>query len=128
MNEPQPYLPGVLGLISEEVGVEVAVKLARARGGRPVYIPQNPKTDMELVKIVGIGPARAISKLLGHGNLLVPLGSFGGEKGRHERIRRMWREGFPMAEIAAEVDVHLRTVERVIAACRDERQQQLPFD
>lgn len=70
MNERfTPYLPGVLALIAEEIGEEVAVRLAEARGGREVYIPRKCKEDTELARIVGLENAAKVIALLGHGTL-----------------------------------------------------------
>lgn len=123
----KPYLPGVLALIAEEVGEDVAVRLAEARGGRAIYIPKTPKSNTELSLIVGLDPARELSKLLGHGALMVPCGNIGGAGGRRARIEALWHQGLSQAQIAAEVDVHLRTVERVVASLRDDREPKLPL-
>lgn len=110
----KPYLPGVLGLISEEIGEKAAIDLAKARGGRTVWIPKNPKPRQSLSGIVGLENARLISKLLGSGNVLIPCGNIGGAAGRRARIEMLLKENkLSNSEIAAEVDVHIRTVERV---------------
>jgi hypothetical protein len=128
MNEPfKPYLPGVLALIAEEIGEDVAVRLATARGGRAVYIPKIPKPEAELTRIVGLDAVRALCKLLGHGTVMVPCGNIGGAGGRRARIETLWRQGLSHAQIAATVDVHTRTVERVVATLKDTRQQNFPF-
>lgn len=123
----KPYLPGVLGYITEEIGEDVAVRLASARGGRMVYIPRTPRVDSELSKIIGLEDACALSKLLGHGNLLVPQGNLGGAGGRRARIEELWHQGMSHALIAAEVDVHTRTVERIVSGLKDDSQPKLPF-
>ncbi|UWQ00835.1 hypothetical protein K3X44_09935 [Aliiroseovarius crassostreae] len=128
MNQPRkPYLPGVLALIADEIGEETAVRLAKARGGRVIYIPKNPKPDSELTLIVGLNAATQTAKLLGHGRCIVPCGNIGGAAGRRARIEALWHEGLSQGEIAAEVDVHTRTVERVIASLRDDTAPELPF-
>ncbi len=127
MSGKKPYLPGVLSLIAEEISEEVAIKLAKAKGGRPVYIPDAPKAQHGLSKIVGLENAILISTLLGKGEVVIPYGDMGGEAGRRERIKALRKQGLSGAEIAAEVDVHIRTVERVIARLSDNRQPKLPF-
>lgn len=124
---PKPYLPGVLAYIVEEIGEQVAIDLATVRGGRTVYIPSNPKADSELSKIVGLDAAVKLNKLLGAGNLMVPCGSVGGAGGRRTRIIKLWNDGMSQSQIAAEVDVHTRTVERVVSSVKDTRQPKLPF-
>ncbi|WP_456387915.1 hypothetical protein [Profundibacter sp.] len=126
-RQSRHYLPGVLAYIAEEIGEDVAVDLAVARGGREVYIPRNPKLGSELSKIVGLDAAVKLNKLLGSGNLLVPCGSVGGAGGRRTRIIKLLESGMSHANIAAEVDVHTRTVERVAETVKDIRQPKLPF-
>ena len=121
----KPYLPGVLAYIAEEISVDVAVRLAETRGGREVYIPQAPDEDCKLTSLVGLNAARQISQLLGHGTLLVPCGNIGGANGRRARIEELWRLGLSQPRIAAEVDVHTRTVERVVRSLKDDRQSDL---
>lgn len=128
MNQPfKPYLPGVLALIAEEISEEVAVRLAEERGGREIYIPQSARDGSELVRIFGADDAAELIKLLGHGNLVVPCGNIGGQAGRRERIIALWRQGLSHSKIAAEVDVHVRTVERTVARLRNANEPQLPF-
>lgn len=121
----KPYLPGVLAYIAEEISEDVAVRLAEKRGGREVYIPRAPSEDCELAKMVGLHATQQLTKLLGHGNLLVPCGNIGGANGRRARIEELWRLGMSQAQIAAEVDVHTRTVERVVSTLKDDRQSDL---
>lgn len=131
MTKFKPYLPGVLAYISEEIGEDVAVRLAKARGGREVYIARAPKEDGEIAKIVGLDAALKLSGLLGHGTLMVPCGNIVGAGGRRVRIRHriedLWQQGMTHAQIAAEVDVHTRTVERVVSALKDSNQSEFSF-
>ncbi|AZV80378.1 helix-turn-helix domain-containing protein [Parasedimentitalea marina] len=94
-----------------------------ARGGRQIYIPKTPTPNGALAKIVGEENAAAIIKLLGSGNVIIPTGNYGGETGRRQRIAALLDQGMSHAEIAAEVDVHVRTVERVAALLSGGRQQ-----
>ncbi len=115
----KPYLPGVLALIAKEIGIDCAIELAKARGGRSVWIPKQPSPDHTIVSIVGLEDAIQLSRLLGGGNVLIPCGNIGGAAGRRAQIERLLSEGVPNGQIAAEVDVHIRTVERVAATLRD---------
>ena len=116
MSQPRkPYLPGVLAMISEKIGEDVAVKLAKARGGRAVWVPKYPKPDSELSKIVGYENALKIRDLFGMSNLMVPCGNFGGTAGRRARVKELLQTGLSHSDIAAQVDVTTRTVERVAA-------------
>jgi DNA-binding NarL/FixJ family response regulator len=121
----KPYLPGVLALIADEISVDLAVRLAKQRGGREVYIPKDPGSTSTLAELVGHDPALKLYKLLGHGMLLVPAGNITGQTGRRQRIASLLEQGLSHSQIAAEVDVHLRTVERVAASLRDDRQLDL---
>jgi DNA-binding NarL/FixJ family response regulator len=127
----KPFLPGVLGWIAEDISENVAVKLATSCGGREVYIPKVIASNTRLAQIMGHKDAKALLSLLGHGTLLVPHGSFGGQIRRteklHERIRDLRTQGRTNSQIAAEVDVHIRTVERVFEDKPDPRQSQLPL-
>lgn len=120
----KPYLPGVLALIAQEIGPDCAIALAQARGGRSLWIPKTPGPDHAVVGIVGLRDAVALSRLLGGGNVLIPCGNIGGAAGRRARIERLLAEGVPHGQIAAEVDVHIRTVERAAAALRRARDEE----
>ena len=127
-QEFRPYLPGVLAFIADEICVELAVRLAELKGGREIYIPKNPGPETSLAKLIGLENARQLFKLLGSGKLLVPAGNIGGQTGRRPRVAMLLDQGHSHSEIAAKVDVHLRTVERVAASLRDpERQNQGDF-
>lgn len=114
----QAQLPGVLALISEELGYQVAVALASEFGGREIYISKSPSPDSELVKTIGAESAAGLEALLGTGSLLVPKGSFGGEAGRRQAIAQLLDTGHTHDSIARALDVHIRTVERVAAKMR----------
>lgn len=121
MSQPRkPYLPGVLAMISDEVGEDAAIALAKARGGRAVWIPKYPKPDSELSKIVGHQNALKISDLCGMGNIMVPCGNFGGMAGRRARAKELLQTGMSHSDIAARLDVTTRTVERVAAELKAE--------
>ncbi len=121
------HLTGILMEIAEELGDGVALTLSKERGGREIYIPKNPKPTHELSKVVGLEAAESLSKMLGHGNLEIPCGPMRGEAGRRSRIKDLWNSGKSNAQIAAEVDVHIRTVERVVASIKSDDQLDLPF-
>lgn len=121
------YLPGMLDRIRDVASEEAAIALAKARGGRDVYIPASPNPRHALSQIVGLSAAKKISKALGRGNILVPCGSVKGAGGRKAAIEHLFQAGKSNAEIAAEVDVHIRTVERVVSGLKDPRQSELPL-
>lgn len=116
------YLPGVLGLISDELGKELAVDFAKAFGGREIYIPKVVKPDSVLAKKLGQENAVKIAKLFGSGDLLVPCGDVAGTAGRKARIAELYLEGMSQSQIAAHLGVHIKTVSRATARLRDEEQ------
>ena len=122
MSDPKPYLPGVLALIAEEIDEDCAIALANARGGRNVFIPKSVEPDHELSRIVGFEKAKQLSELLGGGRLAVPYGSFGGQAGRRAKIETLLQKGLSHSDIAAEVDVSQRTVERIASDYKDPNQ------
>ncbi len=118
-HEFRPYLPGVLALIADEISLDLAVRLAELKGGREIYIPKNPGPETSLARMVGLENARLLFQTLGNGKLLVPAGNIGGQTGRRQRVAMLLDQGVSHSDIAAKVDVHLRTVERVAATLRD---------
>jgi len=124
---PKPYLPGILRLIADEVSEDTAIKLAKARGGRYISIPKTVTSKSVLADILGLDDARAVAKVLGHGVVKVPSGSLRGVTKRRARVQALYSEGLSNAEIAAEVDVDIRTVERIVRALRQHNQPELPF-
>ena len=122
----KPYLPGVLALIAEEISVALAVRLAKPRGGREIYIAKDPTPGSSLSEIVGQAAAQQLYKLLGSGKMLVPAGNISGQTGRRQRIAMLLDQGMSHAFIAADVDVHIRTVERMSAELRCPKDQRQP--
>ncbi|MFV1538849.1 hypothetical protein [Phaeobacter sp. JH204B] len=121
----RPYLPGVLSYIAEEISLDLAVRLAEAKGGREVYISN--KAGSSLAELLGAEDALRLYKLLGGGKLVVPAGNFGGQAGRRQRIAMLLGQGKSHSVVAAEVDVTLRTVERVAASLRRRNDDQGDF-
>lgn len=75
----KPYIPGVLALIADEISVDFAVRLAKHRGGREVYIAKDPVPGCSLSKLVGQANAQKLYKLLGSGKIFVPAGNISGQ-------------------------------------------------
>ena len=127
MSDGRAYLPGVLGWIAEEVGREAAVQLARAYGGRSIYVPKNPRADCKLSKCVGQNAAMAISRKIGAGDLEIPQGAFRGPGARRRHIRDLVARGMTHSQIAEKLDVTERTVRNAVAEGRDDAQLDLPL-
>jgi hypothetical protein len=125
--QPKYYLPGVLNLIAEKLGEEVAVTLAEQKGGVEAYVPATVTEDCELAQVVGFENAQRLKDLLGVGQFIVPLGNIGGTGARNERCRQLYAQGLTHAAIAREVGCHVRTVERATAGMPSPRQNQLPL-
>lgn len=111
----KPYLPGALAVIRDLIGEAAAIAIAKKFGGRRLYIPAKPNSDHALSKVVGLENAQKLSQRFGNGRLVIPCGNLGGAVGRRERIKKLLREGVSHSNIAGEVDVTMRTVERVAA-------------
>ena len=123
----KPYLPGILWLIAEEVGEDVAIKLATERGGRAVHVPKNPAPDHVLTQLVGLRAAQEISDLCGAGEFNVPCGNLRGAAGRKARAQQLLSEGTSCAAVAADIDLSIRTVQRYRKEMTDDNQLKLPL-
>ncbi|NRB18043.1 MAG: hypothetical protein HRU33_10885 [Rhodobacteraceae bacterium] len=79
-----------------------------------------------MAEIVGQANAQKLYKLLGSGKMLVPAGNISGQTGRRQRIAMLLDQGLSPRFIAAEVDVHIRTVECMSAELRCPKDQRQP--
>lgn len=68
-------LPHLLRQVAERAGMEAALQLARARGGRRLYVPETPTPHF--IGAVGHGAAVALSELYPNEYVVVPLGPTG---------------------------------------------------
>lgn len=111
----QDFLPGVLAEIAEATSVEVAVKIAQAKGGRRVYIPARPAADHWLSQLVGHANALAIGKAIAPGfggiDMLIPMGPSHSNAQRWRVMHELIDNGRSKREIAAACGVHERTVQ-----------------
>lgn len=108
-------LTGVLGEFEEIVGFAAAVKIAAVKGGSVAYIPQprNLKPEHWLCAAVGMDDAVKIAKQFGGNEIEIPLGPFGGNRGRVWRIiRQAIKDGHSAAKAARLAGVTIRTVRR----------------
>lgn len=117
-----PDLPPILAQIAEAAGLPAALKLAHARGGRTVTIPQKAPGTI-LAKIVGIDEATKIIEAFGAGDLDIPLGHIGAFKtqarARRKGVQAAIEAGASVREAAGKTGVHMRTVKRVKAQMRE---------
>lgn len=108
-------LTGVLGEFEEIAGFAVAVKIAAVKGGSVAYIPQprNLKSEHWLCAAIGMDDAVKIAKRFGGNEIEIPLGPFGGNRGRVWRIiRQAIKDGHSAAKAARLAGVTIRTVRR----------------
>lgn len=108
-------LTGVLGEFEEIAGFAAAVKIAAIKGGTVAYIPQpsNLKLEHWLCAAVGMDDAVKIAKQFGGNEIEIPLGPFGGNRGRVWRIiRQAIKDGHSAAKAARLAGVTIRTVRR----------------
>jgi hypothetical protein len=102
-------LPGVLKTVAEITSVDVAVALARWKGGRVLYIPMeaNLGPDHEMIKKLGRRAALRIARHFGRGDVLIPQAK---NILTWMDARRMRREGKSTAEIAKALNRHQRHI------------------
>ena len=108
-------LTGVLGEFEEIAGFAAAVKIAAVKGGSVAYIPQprNLKPEHWLCAAIGMDEAVKIAKQFGGNEIEIPLGPFGGNRGRVWRIiRQALKDGHSAAKAARLAGVTIRTVRR----------------
>ena len=109
-------LPGLLAQVARLTNVEVAVAIARAHGGRRLYLPREPKRTHPLAKLVGLGAARII------------CAQWGGD--RHDipsakpflhwyDARRMRRQGMTYAAISKQLGIGVQHVAHLVADLED---------
>lgn len=122
-----PPLPGVLGQIETEIGWDIAVQLAKSAGGREIYIPVTITRDCPLAIILGLKSAQEVSKLLGAGKVIIPCGIYRGQAAKRHQVKLSLKAGLSHDKIAAQFDLHLRTVQRLAARVRDEAQLEFDF-
>lgn len=123
-------LPGIAGQIEEAIGLDLAVRLLKRRGGCEIHIPRRVTGSM-LAEIIGDDATARVIDALGPGKVLLPCAHLRGQFARREDARRMLRDGASLQQVALSCDMHTRTVSRLrkeIEAECSARQPTLPFD
>lgn len=107
-------LPGILADIAALVGEDAALLVARAGGGRRVYIPKSAylKPGHWLVDAVGMDKASVIADAIGGGELDMPQGPVGSRARTHEAIHRALDNGMSVTAIVRLTGVDDSTVWR----------------
>ncbi|TCT39605.1 helix-turn-helix domain-containing protein [Martelella mediterranea] len=113
------YLPEVLEEIAEVAGKEAAWEIARAHGGRMVYIPASPTGGHWLTQLVGYERAAKICEHFRVGDsgmrILIPLAKYASQR---ERLSRALDAGMSAPEAAEVSGMHVRSAYRARARQR----------
>jgi hypothetical protein len=116
-------LPGLLREIAEATSYEVALAVARVKGGQRVYLRQNPPTDHWLSHAVGhetaIKICREICPASGGLDLDIPVGRIR-LPDRKAQIEQLTLDGAGKMKIAEVTGLHYRTVQKYRSALRAE--------
>lgn len=111
-------LPPSLVEIANVAGLAAATALARAKGGRRVYIPAKAGEGHWLVSLIGGDAARKLGRYCGGDYVVIPATLTGEAQRRRDAIDRLTDEGASVSDIAAIVGVDRTTVQRRRAARR----------
>ncbi|MBS4773408.1 MAG: helix-turn-helix domain-containing protein [Proteobacteria bacterium] len=104
---------GVLADIENVIGTAATLQLVKERGGTKINIPKKPTEKCQLVQIIGLSLAEKLSLEFGSGEVLIPMGHFKGMGRKKVLAAQMLEQGLSSNKIAAELDIHERTVRRV---------------
>jgi Mor family transcriptional regulator len=94
---------------------ELMLELARHFGGQNIYIPKNPKPESLVARALGLEAAERISRLVGWGDVTVPLCRAALCFERDLRIADRKRDGASENELAREFGLHTKTVRQAVA-------------
>lgn len=110
--------PGsLLGDVTLVIGTAAAARLARAFGGRRLYVPATPSADDRISRLIGLDAAVRLARKFGGERVLIPADP---ERAvRRARIVAMRRRGWSASEIARTTGVSERYVFKVLAAHRN---------
>lgn len=101
-------LPFILAQVQEIAGLDAALQLARARGGRRMYCPATPTP--ELIIQIGEGAANALSQLYPNEMINVPLGPYGAAQAARRIADGAIRDGASLSEAARLSGLTERTI------------------
>lgn len=126
MDEP---LPDLLARVAEVAGEDAALLLAKAFGGRPLYLPlaEEIEPGHRLSELIGMERARAVCTAIGQGEVIFPRGPFSSRAELKRRVAEMLDAKKSHATIALALNLHIRSVEKIAARLRkaDDRQGRL---
>jgi Mor family transcriptional regulator len=106
----------LLGDLALAIGAGAAARLARAYGGRRVYIPATPSARDQISRSIGLEAAVRLARLYGGLRVMIPADP---ERAlRRARIVALRRKGRSVSAIARATGVSERYVYKVLAASR----------
>lgn len=118
------WLPPTLADIAELAGLDVALRLAEARGGERISVPDFVADDHWLSRLVGRDAALKLSRRYGRTTVEIPRGPTTNNAQMARKVREMIDAGATSNEIARATGVVFRTVQRHRARARNTRPDQ----
>lgn len=112
---PSTALPGVLALIAEATSPAVAIQIAAAFGGTRLFVPLRPRPTSALARVVGVEAAQTIARVIGHGDIEIPMAGARGQRNRRRRVAEMLAGGASIRQASLAGDVCERTARRIKA-------------
>ncbi len=104
---------GILAEIEDIIGTSATLQIVQERGGTEIVVPKKPTEKCLISKIIGIEAAKKLSLEFGYGKFMIPMGHFRGMGRKKVLAAKMIEQGLSSNTIAAELDIHERTVRRV---------------
>lgn len=93
-------LPAVLRRIADAVGVEAALALADARGGRRIHVPKHMLAAHWIVREIGMERARRLAAVFGGEQIDLPASRTGATKAARRRCDHALAQGASLDEAA----------------------------
>lgn len=97
------WLPPLYREIAERAGLEPTLGLARALGGKRIYVPLHTRIAPWLVQAMGEDGAEALVKMFGGEAIELPTDPTAGQKARVRRIHEMLDQGESANTVASAV-------------------------
>ncbi|PWE52136.1 helix-turn-helix domain-containing protein [Metarhizobium album] len=121
-------LPALLVEIADVIGLPAALKLAEAKGGQQVFIPNQVEPDHWLAQLLGLNDAQQLASYFTHETgakgIVVPKAEALRYGRRMELVKKLLAEGRSANDIAARANLTRRDVFRKKQQLRE--RQQLP--